>query len=194
MTITPTEPVAAAQRTFRVLLTAMANPGSVHALDPRPGETAAEAVAFALCDHEVAFAVVGEAAATGAVPVARRITLRTGSSEAEIAASAFVFAYESLGDDRWRQVRRGTLAYPDTGATVVYTLAAVGVGPLTLTLTGPGIETARRLSLAGLPANELAARDRACADYPMGVDCIFVDTHGQIACLPRSTAVQIEEA
>ncbi len=65
MTITPTEPVAAAQRTFRTLLTAMAKPGSVHFLSLRPGESPEEAVAFALVDHEVAFAVVGEPRAMG---------------------------------------------------------------------------------------------------------------------------------
>lgn len=198
MTITPTEPVAAAQRTFRTLLNATANPGSVHRLAPRPGESPEEAVAFALCDHEVAFAVVGEQEATGAVPVARRIALRTGSVEAEIAASAFVFAYAPLGDDRWRAVRRGTLAYPDGGATVVYVLPAIGVRvafsrPFRLHLTGPGIEHAVYLSLAGLPADEFAARDRACADYPMGVDCVFVDGAGQVACVPRSARVRIEQ-
>ena len=192
MTITPTEPVAAAQRTFRTLLDAMANPGTVHLFAPRPGESPEEAVAFALCDHEVSFAVVGEPETKGAVPVARRIALRTGSIQAEIAASAFVFAYAPLGDDRWRDVRCGTLAYPDGGATVVYVLPAVGVGSLALTLTGPGIETAKRLHLTEFAPDEIAARDRACADYPMGVDCIFVDVQGQVACLPRSTTVQIK--
>ncbi len=199
--IMPTEPVAAAQRTFRTLLNAMANPGTVHLLEPRPGETPEEAIAFALCDHEVTFAVVDEPeqpVQRGAVPVARRIALRTGSVEVEIGAGAFVFAYAPLGDDRWREVRRGTLAYPDGGATVVYVLPAVGAGPLALTLTltlvGPGIETAQRLSLAGFERSEIAARDRACEDYPMGVDCVFVDGAGRVACLPRSTSVQIEEA
>lgn len=192
MTITPTEPVAAAQHTFRTLLTAMANPGTVHLLAPRPGETPEEAIAFALCDHEVAFAVVGEPEGRGAVPVARRIALRTGSVEAEIAASAFVVAYAPLGSDRWHEVWRGTLAYPDGGATVVYVLPAVGTGPLALLLAGPGIETAQRLSLTGLAGDEFAARDRACADYPMGVDCIFVDAQGHVACLPRSTTAQSE--
>lgn len=196
--MTPTEPVAAAQRTFRVLLTAMANPGTVQMLDLRPGETPEEAIAFALCDHEVSFAVVGQPDAAGAVPVSRRITLRTGSVEADIADAAFVFAYGPLGDERWGRVRQGSLAYPDGGATVVYALPAIGVRaalsqPLRSRLTGPGIETETWLSLVGLPGGELAARNRACAEYPMGVDCIFVDAHGQVACLPRSTTVEIEQ-
>jgi len=199
MTITPTEPVAAAQRTFRTLLTAMANPGSVHFLSPRPGESPEESVAFALVDHEVAFAVVGEPRTTGAVPVARRITLRTGSSEVTVPDAAFVFAHGALPEVAWASVRRGTLAYPDRGATILYALPAIGVRaalskPLRLRLSGPGIEHAVWLSLTGLPVAEFGARNDACRDYPVGVDCIFVDGAGQVACVPRSSKIEaIEE-
>lgn len=192
--ITPIEPIAAAQRTFRTLLTAMSRPGTVHTLMMRPGESAEEAIAFALVDHEVGFAVHGERHVPGAIPVARRITLRTGSLEAEISQAAFIFTYDALSDAEWVQVRRGTLAYPDGGATIVSILPDVGQGPLTLTLTGPGIETEQRLALSGLPAAMLAARDEACRDYPMGVDMIFVDPTGRLACLPRSSHIaRIEE-
>ena len=189
VSITPIEPIAAAQRTFRTLLTATSRPGTVHTLVMRPGETAEEAIAFALVDHEVAFAVHGERHGAGTVPVARRITLRTGSLEAAIPRAAFIFAYDALGGAEWAQVRRGTLAYPDGGATIVFILPAVGSGPLALTLTGPGIETEQQLALSGLPAVALAARDEACRDYPMGVDCIFVDPSGRLACLPRSSRI-----
>ncbi len=194
MTITPAEPVAVAQQTFRTLLTAMARPGTVHELVSRPGESPEEAVAFALVDHEVAFAVIGGQQTAGAASVARRITLRTGSSEAETSDAAFVFVYAPLTATIWASVRRGTLEYPDGGATVVYVLSSVGAGPLVLTLTGPGIETEQRLALAGLPASEFALRDEACGDYPMGVDCMFVDSEGHVACVPRSSKIaQIEE-
>lgn len=198
MTITPTEPVAVAQRTFRTLLTAMANPGSVHFLSPRPGESPEESVAFALVDHEVAFAVVGESRVTGAVPVARRITVRTGSSEAAVPEAAFIFAYGALPKAAWATVRCGTLAYPDQGATILYRLPAIGVRaalskPVRLRLSGPGIEHDVWLSLAGLPAGEFAARNAACRDYPMGIDCIFVDSAGQVACVPRSSTIETVE-
>lgn len=198
MTITPAEPVAVAQQTFRALLTAMAKPGTVLTLVSRPGESPEEAIAFALVDHEVAFAVVGkrhiEGAGAGAVSVARRITLRTGSTESEVADAAFVFAYTPLTASTWDLVRRGTLEYPDSGATVVYILPHVGAGRLVLTLTGPGIETEQRLALTGLPASEFVSRNEACDDYPMGVDCIFVDDEGHVACLPRSSKIAgIEE-
>lgn len=193
MTITPTVEVAGAQATFRTLLAAMASPGTIHTIMPRPGETPEDAVCFALLDHEVAFAVV--AARGGDVDARQReIALTTGSTPAPIGESAFILSYGPLGDAAWPAVRRGNLAFPDEGATVIYVLPAVGARRdgepvIELTLTGPGIQTTQTLVLAGLPAREFAALAHANRDYPMGVDAVFVDDAGRVACVPRSSAI-----
>ncbi len=94
-------------------------------------------------------------------------------------------------------MRRGTLAYPDQGATIVYILPhwvrVARSKAVRVQLTGPGIEHDIWLSLTGLPATEFLARNEACRDYPMGVDCIFVDSAGQVACVPRSSKIEMIE-
>ncbi len=197
MTIHATEPVAAAQITFRTLLMAMATPGTVHRLAPRAGESPEAAVCFALLDHEVQFAVVAQDGRETGVFV-RQIALDTGSIVGEIEDASFILTYGALPAEAWHVVRRGTLAFPDAGATVVYILPAVGeahtgVPSVMLTLSGPGIETTQMVTLAGLPATEYAAWQHANRDYPMGVDAIFVDNAGRVVCLPRSSTIQQTE-
>ena len=37
--------------------------------------------------------------------------------------------------------------------------------------------------------NELASIQDANKDFPLGIDCIFLDRTGKIACIPRSTTI-----
>jgi len=81
--------------------------------------------------------------------------------------------------------------YADQGATIIYVLAAIGPmartpDAISLTLSGPGIETERYLTLSGLDTSEFGHLSAANRDYPMGVDAIVLDPGGRVACLPRS--------
>jgi alpha-D-ribose 1-methylphosphonate 5-triphosphate synthase subunit PhnH len=188
--ISPPAPVLEAQQTFRTLLNAMARPGTIHTLTVNSGETPEQAICFALMDFEVAYAVA--APGDGVDELTRWIAIHTACQPAPIADAAFVIAYGALPTDAWAAIRRGTLAFPDTGATIIYCLPAIGeteaVGRATrVTLTGPGIETAQTLTVTGLPASEFAALTHANREYPMGVDVILVDPAGHVACIPRSS-------
>ncbi len=60
-------------------------------------------------------------------------------------------------------------------------------------LTGPGIETEKRLRVAGSPkwAEIRAVRNK---EFPLGVDCILIDPTGRMAALPRTTKMKrVEE-
>jgi phosphonate C-P lyase system protein PhnH len=156
------------QRAFRALLSATAEPGTVH--EARPG---LPLVLATLIDHEVIFAEVGDAHWRHA----DFVLIRGGDSAGELA-----------------RVRQGTQLDPTLGATAIYELDAVGEGPLALSLRGPGVgPSPRTLRLAGLSHAEVTLIQRTRAAYPRGVDVLFVDRDGRCAALPRSSTVDRTE-
>jgi alpha-D-ribose 1-methylphosphonate 5-triphosphate synthase subunit PhnH len=194
-TIAPPAPVLDAQRTFRTLLNAMAHPGTIDHLTPRTGETPEQSVCFALIDFEVSYIIANPGGGDDAEALEQWLAQRTGSRHASVADAAFVIAYGPLPDAAWHAILRGTLAFPDTGATIIYVLPAVGEAaagaPVTrLTLAGPGIATTQELVVSGLAPAEFAALTHANREYPMGVDVILLDAAGRIACIPRSSKIQ----
>ncbi|HEX4211699.1 MAG TPA: phosphonate C-P lyase system protein PhnH [Candidatus Dormibacteraeota bacterium] len=86
---------------------------------------------------------------------------------------------------------RGTELEPERGATLIR-LVRVDASRVRVVLEGPGVDGRIRAWLPLSPA-ELAARDRACAAYPLGVDLVFLEPDGGIAALPRTTRVAMLE-
>jgi alpha-D-ribose 1-methylphosphonate 5-triphosphate synthase subunit PhnH len=99
--------------------------------------------------------------------------------------------------------KEGTLENPHEGATVIMEVAGMAsddpanaedarsdgredVDWPEWVLTGPGIETERRLKVAGSPfwAEARTERNR---EFPLGVDILLLDASGLIAALPRTT-------
>jgi alpha-D-ribose 1-methylphosphonate 5-triphosphate synthase subunit PhnH len=82
----------------------------------------------------------------------------------------------------------GTELEPELGATIVRVVED-GFPRLAVVLEGPGVDGRHETSIP-LTRPELAARDRACANYPLGIDLVFVETDGRVAALPRTTRVR----
>lgn len=213
MSITPPAPVLLAQQTFRVLLNAMSRPGMVHQLAVRDGEPTEVGVLFTLLDFEVRYAIANpgtqrdtqrdmqrDTRSEGDIAaLEQRIALLTGSQRVAIGDAAFVLSYGPLPHGAWGELRRGTLAYPDGGATVIFVVPQIGEASVSderveVVLTGPGVETEQRLMIAGLPTTEFQEFARVNADYPMGVDVMLIDLSGRVACIPRSSAVRVQRA
>ncbi|TGN39503.1 phosphonate C-P lyase system protein PhnH [Marinobacter confluentis] len=87
--------------------------------------------------------------------------------------------------------RLGTLESPEAGATVVVIVDSLvdgeGEGQC-WRLSGPGIEQSRKISVGGLDASWLSARNEWCSGFPLGVDLILTDQHRCLA-LPRTTVI-----
>ena len=66
----------------------------------------------------------------------------------------------------------------------------LGRGPLTMTLTGPGIAQQRELCVAGLHVDWLQQRVNWVEEFPLGVDMILCAAT-RIAALPRTTRISI---
>ncbi len=196
----PFEPVFDSQSTFRVVLDAMARPGKVGLLTatdsrcPLPGSAGLAAVAQTLLDHEVTFAVMpgleeSETAFT------RYLAATTGSRPVSIAEADYVFAGASLAPDVLTTLKRGSLAFPDEGATLLLLVNDIeDDSGVSVTMTGPGIPGTKARHLSGLGTETLAERRTANAEIPRGVDLLLVDTHGRVLGLPRTTQITATEA
>jgi alpha-D-ribose 1-methylphosphonate 5-triphosphate synthase subunit PhnH len=183
-------PVHDAQATFRAVLDAMAHPGRIvrqpvalAATPPAPLGDAAAAVALTFCDIDTA--VWLDPALAGAAPYLRfhcgcpLTETRDGAQFAFVGAPAELPALDgfALGSDE----------YPDRSTTLVIEVGGLAVGG-GWTLSGPGIEGATHLAVAGLPTRFATERTLLGELLPRGVDVILT-VGDRLAALPRSTRI-----
>jgi alpha-D-ribose 1-methylphosphonate 5-triphosphate synthase subunit PhnH len=202
------------QRTFRALLDSMARPGSVCRLW-EAGETEPRnplvAVAEALVDHEVTFAVLPQGG-----ELTEQILRSTGSRVAAVAEADYVFCDAAFLAEALRSSKEGTPEFPDDGATVVCSVRSLTGGQIgrradgprgmraddgqtgrgadagrdSLALSGPGIRDIARIAVDGLSAEArmvFAERNQAA---PLGLDLVLVDLEGTVVSLSRYTRIQ----
>ncbi|MEA1905796.1 MAG: phosphonate C-P lyase system protein PhnH [Euryarchaeota archaeon] len=180
------------QRIFRSLLDAMANPGRIITLpDIRIKPPAANMypllLLMTLLDHEVSFSVLD----SGAL-VTEYLKTNTGSKESRLENSDFILVYGGSSHGLIQGAKVGTLEYPDESATVIYDAGSIGDsdGDVLLELSGPGIADKRKVGASGIEETEIGDV-LAMQDYPLGLDLIFSDNAGRIACIPRSTTMKV---
>lgn len=186
------DPVLESQRVFRVVLDAMARPGSIHTMplsppSPAPLGPAAAALCLALLDFETRVWLQPQVADRALVDYLRfhcgcRIAKNT--LEAQFALIADPTVLPPL-----EAFNPGDPEYPDRAATLVIQVERVSSAG-GVTLTGPGIEGAVQLAVPALPADFWVQRIDSQARYPLGVDLVFV-TGSRLVALPRSTQVKV---
>jgi alpha-D-ribose 1-methylphosphonate 5-triphosphate synthase subunit PhnH len=188
-----------AQEHYRLLLDAMARPGTINVL-PRmslsapPALTGAAALlGFGLLNADVSFYADGETADT----VTRYLVVNTAARPESVDKADFVFAAGTASVALVTDMKRGMLPYPDEGATLILSvelLASEADAPgdkphLTLTLEGPGIRGKRSLFVQGLRSEIVAGLQQCNLEFPLGIDVILTDPGHRIACIPRSSRV-----
>jgi alpha-D-ribose 1-methylphosphonate 5-triphosphate synthase subunit PhnH len=171
-----------AQATFRALLTAMSHPGRVvpagGGLAPPAGlSPALAAVALTLCDADTPLWTDAPDAARG------WLGFHCGCRFTEDAARA-AFVLPLGAPPPLDALDPGTDEEPHRSATLLLPVAALAEGG-GWRLSGPGIATEARLSVAGAPRGFAAAFAAQHARFPRGVDVVLC-APGAIACLPRS--------
>ena len=187
------EPVYDSQSTFRAIMDAMAHPGTPYQLapdlePPAPLNPAAGALILTLADFETPVWLDPVLAAAEAVPV--WIRFHTGApitdrpDEARFAIIASGATHAPLA-----QFALGSQEFPDESATLIIQAEHLSdsSGPA---LTGPGIETTRRLDPTPLAPNFWKQASDNAALYPRGVDVVFA-APGAVAALPRSTSIDL---
>lgn len=169
-----------ASRAFRAVMTAMARPGTIHAVagaqPPAPLSPAAGTVLLTLCDPETP---VFLAAGLDQPQVRDWITFHTGAPFG--AAQDAMFAVGAWDQLPLAEFPRGTAEYPDRSATLIVELPTLSNSGATL--QGPGIKDRTQVSLPETRAFQDNARL-----FPLGLDFIF--TSGDcLAAVPRTTRV-----
>jgi alpha-D-ribose 1-methylphosphonate 5-triphosphate synthase subunit PhnH len=188
-------PVFAAQATFRAVLDAMARPGTIHKIEaagaPSPLSPTAAAVALTLCDHDTP--VWLDTALRAAAPVIEWLRFHCSAPIVDRPCDA-AFAFLSVAQELppLSDFNIGTPDYPDRSTTIVIEVASLRAG-VHLTLTGPGgIPERRSFHMDPLPhdfSNRLAANR---AHFPCGVDLLLV-ADGEVAALPRTARLVNED-
>jgi alpha-D-ribose 1-methylphosphonate 5-triphosphate synthase subunit PhnH len=182
------DPVRDQQAAFRAVMDALSRPGRIipyrNALE-QAGPLGANAVGIALTllDFEVRYhlsASLEEAEAP--------ITFHTGSRRTAEPAEAD-FAFLDLATDRLdiSAFAQGVPDYPDRSTTLFLCCQSL-VGGVELTLRGPGIASAERMAVPGLPADFVAQWHANSMRMPLGADLVFVSDEGLLG-LPRSTRI-----
>jgi len=185
---------AQTQRDFRVLVGALARPGTVGRLDAPPGAPAVTVPVAGLADVEVP---LGVWARPGDERWVSALYAATGAPYAEPAAARMVLALRPPGPDELRALPRGDALHPEHGARLVAAVRALRTagepGDVVLTLRGPGVADTATLAVAGLDAEVFRALHEINDGYPAGVDTFLVAADGAVAGLPRTTRIEMGE-
>jgi alpha-D-ribose 1-methylphosphonate 5-triphosphate synthase subunit PhnH len=191
MTTTTLTPRAAReQATFRVLLNAMARPGSIDTVPLHENgseHAAALSVIESLVDHEVTFGVLPERA-----PLIDAVLRQTGSRLAAAEEADYLLCEGDSLIQALDLAKEGSLEYPDKGATLICRVSRIATGGI-LALAGPGIRDVTYLTIDGLE-DEAVERFRECnSQPPVGTDIVFVAPEGRVACINRYTRLTKEQ-
>lgn len=179
-----------AQASFRCILKALSEPGTIQTLPvliegPAPLNPAATAVCLTLVDYETPLWISGPAQFQAVESYLRFHCGCPLVSDPSTAAYALIVdSLEALALDRFAQ---GTMEYPDRSSTLLIQVASLEDGPMRM-LSGPGINGKRALRVAGLPKNFDVLWQENQAGFPLGVDIVFCCGNAIVG-LPRTTTL-----
>lgn len=188
------EPVFQAQSVFRMLMDAMARPGTLQTIappvsPPEPLSPAAGAIGLCLLDHDTP---VWLTAGLQKSAVPQWLTFHTDAPlTREKAEARFAFIEAGAAVASFGLFSAGSQEYPDRSTTIVMEMAGFESGKA-LTLSGPGIRETAHVQVAGLPEPFLRLWAENRALFPRGVDVILTSGR-QFLALPRTAKITARE-
>ena len=182
------DPVLDSQRVFRMVLDAMAHPGTVVEVPgpeaaPPPLHLAAAAVCLALVDFDTPLWLDGSAASEDTREFLRFHCGCPLVNDPRLARFALIARAEVMPD--LSRFDRGTDEDPDRSATLVVQVSTLTTGQ-GRRLTGPGIAGETLLEVDGLPSRFWSWRRENHALFPRGVD-VLLTAGRRLTALPRTT-------
>lgn len=185
------------QATYRVCLDVLARPGKIGRIGMPEGmpdlmrfSPYMGGIGLTLLDHEVKFHAALD---TGADT--ERMKLYTMSMPAPIETCDYLFM-NGADELDLTVLKRGDLMRPDDSCTVLCSVDEIGSEPpkngdsIRLRLTGPGVQTESVVYMHGLSAKWISGFIESNQEYPLGLDGFFVDAHGRICAIPRSSRIK----
>jgi alpha-D-ribose 1-methylphosphonate 5-triphosphate synthase subunit PhnH len=181
--------VLSAQSTFRLVMDAMAHPGSVYRIvaaigAPRPLMRASAAIALTLFDHDTPIWL--DRRLSDAPDVASWLKFH-GSAPIVTDPSAASFALIAEGNalPRLDSFSFGSAEYPDRSTTLILQVESLTQGR-PYELRGPGINGAVVLRAAIEPEDLFGRLAVNAASFPRGIDVVLVAGE-EIVAIPRTT-------
>ncbi|RFA33734.1 phosphonate C-P lyase system protein PhnH [Virgibacillus dokdonensis] len=196
----PIDQVHDLQKVYRKLLDRMARPGKLANLQAFQEKVDYEVachdatllIAMTLLDGEVSFHVISE----NKQPVEEKIAAYTLARHASMEEADFIIVLQDATEasiiEGMATCKTGNLVDPQYSATWVMESQTPLSNQPQLLLTGPGIERQTDLHTSFVPSI-WQARNEAVQEYPLGIDLIFTDDIMQVACVPRTTTVSVQE-
>lgn len=181
------DPVADSQQVFRVLLTALSEPGLTHTLNV--AEPLAElsqagySIALTLLDSSTA---VWLSPAFASNQIRQNLAFHTGCHFVEQPEAAQFAFFTDTELEVLARLHVGTDRDPEFSCTAIVQKAALEGGPESV-WSGPGIETQRVVKL-DLPTQFWHLRSQK-NQFPRGIDVLLV-AQNRLLGLPRTTQVQ----
>jgi len=192
-------PTLCGQAVFRQALEALSLPGQPQALDlslskpaiqvPQHAHGAAAALLLALLDQDCKVWLSEGFASSHAGPWLR---FHTGCLVVTAPGQAdFVWVADAKELPALEHLAQGNAQYPELSATCVVQVMDVETAPTAKawTLSGPGVNGTRPLTLKGLSEGFVSARRASQVHAPCGLDFFFTHNDTLIG-LPRSTQVK----
>jgi len=175
---------AVQQNVFRKLIHCTSLPGTIANLSDVLGEqTALTAILATLLDNTTTLHDVNRL-------VSERDRRMLDAPTAPLAEAHFIVADAAIAPEPEFRLHLGTLASPELGATLILQGRMLGIGQLTLKLTGPGISDQRTVALTGFDRAWFDRRAEWVALFPFGVDLVLV-AGAKVMVLPRTTRIEM---
>lgn len=170
------------QRTYRVLLAALSEPGTVHRI-PDGVEASSAAGLLTLADYTSPIAAVTAASKTLIDDLGRV----TGAPVTSPEQSRLALALDEPTPQELARLNVGEPLAPHT-ATLLFQRVDDLAGTR-LKLSGPGVDGDREIAVA--VGDAFVDKRNDMRAYPLGWDVIFITDDGRVAGVPRSSDVEV---
>lgn len=185
------DPVLQSQATFRAVMDALANPGTVQKVSTadsmgRHLTPQLANILLTLCDHDTSIWLDDILRADSAV--LDFVNFHSGATVvSEPGRAVFAFATGAAHLPRLDRFNPGTQEYPDRSTTIVLAVTTLEGGAERI-IRGPGIKDHGHISPVGLPEDFVAQWAANRELFPRGIDLLLV-ADGAVMGLPRSTRI-----
>lgn len=176
-----------AQTVFRQLLSAMSNPGQIKSIAEEAGKfhhvyAVLTAIGCTMLDNEESMYVEKNP------QLFQELHDLTMAKEGDLRTADYLFLSSEMNYGSMAEIlknaKKGTYENPQDSATVVILCQELS-GKSQMTLTGPGVDKAITLAVNQYLKTIVGLRQQQDTEYPLGVDLIFADPHGDILGIPR---------
>ena len=188
------------QKTYRKVLNCMSRPGLIEDIEEHSCKVDIDidflkptlVMMILLLDAEVSFKIFSEKEEE----ITKLVNQLTYAKAKSVDEADFIFILRDAApcdiDLSFREAKQGSLIDPHKSATIILETEEVS-NKKDLQLKGPGMKEENYCGIMA-EGSWVEERSEKNAEYPMGVDTIFIDSNSNIMCIPRTTDIKMCES